>query len=76
MTVEALPENVVPVLQEWLLLTQAGRILGISRQRMHIVAVKERRFKTLRRLGDEEDRPIFVVRKDEVFNIKNGGFHV
>lgn len=64
------PDNeteAVPQLEGWVLLTDAARQLSISRQRVHIL---KKRFKTLRRLGEEGNRPIYVVSREELTQMK------
>lgn len=59
--------GLVPALEGWVLLSTAAKELSISRQRVHIL---KKRFKTLRRLGDEGERPIYVVSRDELGQMK------
>jgi hypothetical protein len=65
----------VPLLEDWVLLTEAGRELGISRQRIHILA-KQRRFQSLHRLGGTDSRPLFVVSRAELLAMKRSKIDV
>lgn len=56
-------QKFVPELSEWVLLSTVARELHLSRQQVHNLRDK---FKTLHRLGDEEDRPIFVITRAEL----------
>lgn len=70
MTPEEVAGTAVPQLEGWVLLTDAAKQLSISRQRIHIL---KKRFKTLRRLGEEGSKPIYVVSKAELTHMKTVG---
>ena len=55
----------VPVLEEWINLTEAAEILGLSRQYVNKIA--EKTFKSLHKLGNS---PALVVRRSEIEAIK------
>jgi predicted DNA-binding protein (UPF0251 family) len=63
-----MPEE-APALAGWVTCTQAAEMLGITRQSVN-KAVNAGEFKTLHRLGE---RPIFVIKTNEVSDLVNSG---
>lgn len=65
------PDGTLPRIPGWVTLTQAGELLGVSRQHSYRMA-RERTFKTLSRVGDsfttvvstEEIEQMRVVRRE------------
>ena len=64
------PKGVVPddapVLVEWVTVSEAAQLMGLTRQMVHRMA-QAGYFRSLHRLGAEDDRrPIYVLRRSEV----------
>lgn len=55
----------VPILSKWVLVTEAADMLGLSKQAVHGLIRKDE-FKTLHRVGENENKPIYVIDIDEV----------
>lgn len=54
-------------LREWLTVSQAARVLGVSRQAVNY-GIARGQFRTLRVIGERLDgeRPLYVIRRSEV----------
>lgn len=61
----------IPVVTEWVPLSTVGRQLGISRQHVHNLKL---RFTTLHTIGEETERPFYVIHRDELELIKKNGW--
>ena len=59
------PDNTLPILDDWVSLTEAAQLLGFSRQHAYKLA-QDRAFHTLRRVGTAH---IAVVSREEVKNM-------
>lgn len=55
----------IPVLEGWVNLTEAGEMIGVSRQHAYRLAASDY-FKTLKRVGTQ---PVFVVATSELAEI-------
>lgn len=55
----------VPLLPDWILVTEAADILGLSKQAVHSL-IRSKELKSTHRLGKNPDRSIYILREVEV----------
>lgn len=55
----------VPLLPDWILVTEAADMLGLSKQAVHGL-IRTDKFESLHRLGQNADKPIYILKRKEV----------
>lgn len=61
----------IPILPGWVTLSAAARELRISRQHVHNIKL---RFQTIHRIGDADERPLYIISREELEKIKKNGW--